>query len=407
MIEEGQEKLEYIVFNEEDSEEEEPKDESSVNIPIDGSPLYPHTFFGESGRPLNNLWEQFPESEYVGDNINTTNMGLMSGVFGQERIMSDSLIITEYKEDNVKKAISATPPLFQDHGLVIEFEESPEVPSLSGPGVQVLEVGGGEGPMPAIGDESDYDVVEYEEELSNDDIEDILKEVSDGDAEKIDSGLPGALYYVEEVEEENEDDDEPEKETDWEHDRDPAGFMVYITKMYPGGIPEHDGTSISGCEKAIHFINNQHKQISEAIRSDKDGVLDIGILEDMRVNMIKDVRKLKNHANDLKKKHKKGSESHDMIKEATTPRIQLVMTPFERAITGMLINSVVSAGKPFEDVYDYLKKKYAFTPREELAIMQLAMDMGQPIFKDRGTIGGTPVDGSDAQGVDFIKNYFG
>ena len=85
------------------------------------------------------------------------------------------------------------------------------------------------------------------------------------------------------------------------------------------------------------------------------------------------------------------------------------MTPFERAISGILINSVVSAGHPFEDVYDFLKEKYSLTDREELAILQLVMDHGMPIFKDRGTIGKTPEKGKETEshGIDFIKNYFG
>ena len=103
----------------------------------------------------------------------------------------------------------------------------------------------------------------------------------------------------------------------------------------------------------------------------------------------------------------------DMKKEATTPGIQVVATPFERAISGILINSVVSGGKPFEDVYDFLKEKYDLSDRDELSIMQLVMDSGYHIFKDRGAIG----DDSDSElgsggnpsshGVDYIKNYFG
>ncbi len=83
------------------------------------------------------------------------------------------------------------------------------------------------------------------------------------------------------------------------------------------------------------------------------------------------------------------------------------MTPFERAISGIIINSVISAGNPLEDVYKKLKKKYDITDREELAIMQLVTDMGFPIFKDRGTY--SVKDGEeddDAQGMDFMKNYF-
>jgi hypothetical protein len=67
----------------------------------------------------------------------------------------------------------------------------------------------------------------------------------------------------------------------------------------------------------------------------------------------------------------------------------------------------VSAGKPFEKVFEFLKEKYDLSDREELAIFQLLKDMGHPIFKDRGTLGKSK-DSKDpkSQGVEFIKNYF-
>ena len=73
----------------------------------------------------------------------------------------------------------------------------------------------------------------------------------------------------------------------------------------------------------------------------------------------------------------------------------------------------MSAGHPFEDVYDYLNNKYAFSERDELSIMQLVMDSGHHIFKDRGSIG-AKFDNKNLDsggnialhGIDFIKNYF-
>ena len=65
-----------------------------------------------------------------------------------------------------------------------------------------------------------------------------------------------------------------------------------------------------------------------------------------------------------------------LVKEANTPRIQLVMSAFERAITGMIVNAVVSQGKQVEDVYAELKKAYKFTERDELSIQQILLDMG-------------------------------
>ena len=66
----SEEKLEEL----EELEDQE-DDESSVNIPISGSPLYPRIFTGDSALPLQG---QFPESEYVDDNISRTWTGLLS-----------------------------------------------------------------------------------------------------------------------------------------------------------------------------------------------------------------------------------------------------------------------------------------------------------------------------------------
>ncbi len=94
-------------------------------------------------------------------------------------------------------------------------------------------------------------------------------------------------------------------------------------------------------------------------------------------------------------------------KIASTAKLTVTISAFERAITGMIVNGTVSAGRPFEEVYEYVKSKFKLTDREELSIMQILMDMGYPIFKDRAIV---PADEdskeSDSGGVDFMKNYF-
>ncbi len=71
---------EIIAFEEEEIEEEEVEDqESSVNIPLSGSPLYPRIYVGDSAKPLQG---QFHESEYVDDNISRTWTGLLTSFYG-------------------------------------------------------------------------------------------------------------------------------------------------------------------------------------------------------------------------------------------------------------------------------------------------------------------------------------
>jgi hypothetical protein len=234
-------------------------------------------------------------------------------------------------------------------------------------------------------------------------------ETIEGDAEEvlkeIGKKIPGVEVLIVEEEEEEE-----EKETDWEHDKDPKHFMAYISKAYPAGIPKHDGTSTLGCERAIHHLKDINKQISEALRMDTEDLLDLKQLENIRIGIIDDIDTLNNHMNYLKeqrrKKKKAFDESLEIVKEASTATIQLVMTPFERAISGIITNAVISAGKPFEDVYEFLKEKYSLNEREELAIFQILKDMGHPIFKDRGTLGKSKEKDGKGQSVEFIKNYF-
>lgn len=90
-----------------------------------------------------------------------------------------------------------------------------------------------------------------------------------------------------------------------------------------------------------------------------------------------------------------------IVKEATTPRIQLVMSPFERSITGIIINAVVSNGRNAEKVYAELKKQYAFTDRDELSIQGLLQDMGYPV--SRRFMGA--VDNVNGKSVEFSTNY--
>jgi hypothetical protein len=56
-------------------ESEENEEDESANISFVGSPVYPRVFWGDSAKPL---MGQFPESEYVDDNIHRTYQGLLS-----------------------------------------------------------------------------------------------------------------------------------------------------------------------------------------------------------------------------------------------------------------------------------------------------------------------------------------
>jgi len=284
--------------------------------------------------------------------------------------------------------------------------------------------------------------VEFDEMAEVTDIESFLEGVMEtseefeevGDlAEEIKEMLPGLDGPM------PEDSEEEERETDYVNDGDLSKFMEYVSGTYPAQIPRHDGTTMLGCEKAISFLDRLNSEISRAIRDDMDDVLDVSSLEQIRVSVMKDTLVLKDHLNKLKKKfkemHKSSSVSiaedngvpvwknadgdsvsyDELKKEAATPnKMVIAVPPFERAIAGILINAQVSGGNSMEDVWDVLSKKYDIQPREELAIMQVVMDMGFHVFKDRGTFSGGDGDEMETDaggnpknyGVEFLRNYF-
>jgi hypothetical protein len=246
--------------------------------------------------------------------------------------------------------------------------------------------------------------------------------------ERMGTPIPGSTTYDNQ---EDEVDDTPVRNTSWEEDRTVDRFMDYIKDSYPTKIPKHDGKSIVGAERAVKWLTNLGKEISEAVRKDESSVLDDALLEELRVKIMKDILLLKEHIKKIDKTFKKSLkkkagldddlmkyaeeielaynyEVNDEIKKtAAHPKINLYVSPFERAVSGIVINSVVSGGKPLEEVYDFLKEKYKLTDREELAIMQVIMDSGYPIFKDRGTFSSKKnKENGKGHGIEFIKNYF-
>jgi hypothetical protein len=254
-----------------------------------------------------------------------------------------------------------------------------------------------------IADAYSENVIEFSEQFFDGD--ETVQEIMETDKVSI----PGFEGEIEEEEKEEE------KETSWEEDRDVAKFMEYIHSSYPSKIPRHDGKSMVGCERAMLFLNKINKEISEAIRMDNEGVLDAEELEQTRIKIMKDLIVLKKHLNALKEKVLESKASTEqgltkeaaLEKEAATPVLQVVVTPFERALVGILINSVVSAGHDFESVFEFLKEKYKLNEREELAVIQLVMDSGYHIYKDRGSVSEKESKESKngKDGVDFVRNY--
>ena len=269
-------------------------------------------------------------------------------------------------------------------------------------------------------EEKHIDEVKSDFKDAKDNLEGFFDEVEEahGPRAKMSEILPGSDKYIE-----KEEDEDQYKEKTYEDDGNLEKFHEYLAKKYEG-IPRHDGESVAGCERAVVYLDKLDREISKNIREDDEHVLDIDVMSEYQQKILKDIIILKDHIKKLKRKFKDNANEEkksamvdsEFVKEAAgTVKLYVCITPFTRAVCGILINSVVSAGKPFDKVYEYLVGKYSITPREELEILQVLTDMGQPVFKDRGSFA-IPEDAKDKDrlevleeelsGVDFITNYF-
>jgi len=262
----------------------------------------------------------------------------------------------------------------------------------------------------------------------------IVEEEPSGEGHLEVPGAPGCRF-----EEHKEEEKGPRT---WREHGDHADFTSYLKDKLTK-IPRHSGETVPGCERAKAFLKNLDGEISKAMRTDLEGVIDEREvdqvrkqLEDMIDRLDKQIKKLtgtKKASLDVRlvseghceKCNSSAPMWHDTVndklvcmsceneemrkndaleKTASTPVINVYVSAFERAIVGTMINSKVSAGRNIEETYERLKNKYNFTPREELAIQQLISDYGYPVYKDRGLLN-EPSDPASGDGVDWLTNY--
>lgn len=228
--------------------------------------------------------------------------------------------------------------------------------------------------------------------------------------------IPGALddseIVIPEISVEEDDEEEAPKEIDpwnWQH----GGHSKFIP--WAQGIvnmtPQHSGHDISGLERAIAWIMRLIKEFPKALSTDFKGEIDVGSSEELRDSLHAAVGQMNDRMErilSIKGRGKKASADKGMVKEAQkSTRISGVTITVPLLISGVartLVNGTVSAGHSMEDMYDELKKKYAFTDREEFEIQILLSDMGYPIYQDRGRIG-EQVDKSRSDNFDWAANY--
>ena len=207
-----------------------------------------------------------------------------------------------------------------------------------------------------------------------------------------------------------EEKDEKEEEKDWMKTNNPEHFIVFLqSEMNRFPKPAEVTGNVSKIEHSLGQWKRLNNYISKALREDYKGILDVAIIDRTRniiESYIDQLEQMLEFVQDAKRQRKKmrrrraENEEENITKEATAPHFrgfQMLITPFQRAIAGALINGVVSGGKNMEELWKVAKEKYELNDRDELEIMQIVADMGYPEFKDRLKVGINIDDKTDSE----------
>lgn len=213
--------------------------------------------------------------------------------------------------------------------------------------------------------------------------------------------------------------EEGEKESDdWRVSKKPEHFLMFLTKdLQRIPNPSQIRGNLTEMERALGQYKRLNNYISNAMQSDYDGVINAKKIDSMRKVIEQSIDELEDALEGLKqlkkekrKMRRRGEEDNlDLKKEATAPHFngfQMLITPFQRAIAGALINGKVSGGRNLEELWSEAKKKYKMEDREELEILQILADMGYPEFKDRLRLG-EDSDPTRTEGFgEWLSNYY-
>jgi len=220
-----------------------------------------------------------------------------------------------------------------------------------------------------------------------------------------------------------EDTERKERAKGWLESQDAKDFEPFLVmEMKRIKPPSSCVGNRNEAERAFGQSKKLDSYISRALQSDWDGTIPIGSIDRLRQQLEQNIealeRMLQSHK-EMKQqrrqvRRRRASDDsvcpscatplweedgnmvclacgqNELVKEAATPHftgMQVQISAFENAVTGALINAVVSNGRNIEELYGRLKKKYGFTDREELAILQILADKGYPVFKDRTRFG--------------------
>lgn len=232
--------------------------------------------------------------------------------------------------------------------------------------------------------------------------------------------VPGGEHQEEIPEEEEEVEVEDEGEAvdenldlwDWKRRGGVAGFMTWLQYMMTH-IPTHTGYDTTGLERTISYMEELDKNISQAVRADYKGELDVRQIEKARAEIHNGIMRLKERLDKIMttkyNRKKKADGEYELVKEAQkTPNISgiVISVPlFISHLARVCVNSSVSAGHDIEKTFNKLADRYSLSEREKAELITLLSDMNYPILKDRGLLNEDIIDTKSPDNYDWSQQF--
>lgn len=175
-------------------------------------------------------------------------------------------------------------------------------------------------------------------------------------------------------------------------------------------IPKHSGNSIPGLLRAINFLKSIEKEIRKAMSTDRDGILEIAKIDNIRSEITSGIKRLEERLKKLEDAESGGGGGKKVKKQASLQKEAfgtfVVTVPiFISSIARICLNSMVSAGKDIEEVFADLSKKYKLDAREQLSLIQVLADMGYPMRRPRGYDVDEEIDITSTDNFDWSAIY--
>lgn len=278
-------------------------------------------------------------------------------------------------------------------------------------------------------DDEDIEVSSDENTAHDEDEKGVLLHVEDPDDEEevIIFSLPFVPGADDDTEIEADDDLDVEEEQEveveeadpwnWEKTHGLSGFLGWLVHMM-GAVPKHSGRSISGNQRASSYLSALKKEITKAMRKDVNGVIDEARAEDARSQIIDGIErlnereeKLNNNLYNRGRKKKSDDESGELVKEAQKVAgvngIVVTVPLTISRIARVCINGMVSGGHDIEDLFNKQAELNKLNDREKEDVIQLIIDMGYPVRRDRMILHNQGYDPKRSDNGDFSAHYPG